>query len=104
VARDAGHLVAAKKGRSFAKRREVPRLRLPYRGVMKTTYSFDELGYHTWKDVGGFFGLVLDGTFCAFVIVAALFMMALATILLAVDYLASTVLKLISRAQGDERA
>jgi len=65
------------------------------------TSTIDEIGHHTWIDVGGFLGLLRDGAFCAFVIVAALFMMLLATTLLALDYLASPVLKFISQSRLD---
>lgn len=65
---------------------------------MKTTYTFDEYGYHTWRDMGGFLGLLLDGLFCVFVIITAFFMMVLATVVLGLDYLVSPVLRAMSHA------
>jgi hypothetical protein len=63
--------------------------------------SLDELGYHTWRDVGGILGLIMDGVFCVFVVLAALCMMALATVILVLDYLVSPVLKLVSGSPRD---
>ncbi len=55
------------------------------------------LRYHTWKDIGGPLGLLLDGAFCAFVIVAALGMVVFAFCILLLDYLAEPVLALLSK-------
>ena len=52
---------------------------------------------HTWKDIGGPIGLVLDGVFCAFVIVAAFGMLVFASVILFVDYLTSPVLALVGK-------
>lgn len=51
---------------------------------------------HTWKDIGGFFGLILDGAFFVMITVAGLFMILLATILVLLDYLVRPFLALMS--------
>jgi hypothetical protein len=63
---------------------------------MKTS-SQQWLGYHTWRDIGGLIGLVLDLGFCAFVVIAAFFMIAFCTLLVVLDYLMSPILALMSR-------
>ncbi len=67
---------------------------------MKTAYTFDEAGYHTWKDFGGLLGLTLDGVFCTFVVIAALLMVALATIVLGLDNLVSPAFRLLGGAEA----
>ena len=62
------------------------------------------LKYHTWRDIGGLFGLLLDGLFCAFVLISAFFMLALCAVLLVVDYLVSPVLAAISRIKAHRAA
>ncbi len=64
---------------------------------MNSTTHPHNLRYHTWRDVGGFFGLVLDGAFCAFVMFAAFLMLAFCSVLLVLDYLVSPLLMLSSR-------
>ncbi len=61
------------------------------------------LHYHTWKDIGGPLGLLLDGVFCAFVIVAALGMIGFAFVVLVLDYIASPVLALLSKVHFTRR-
>ena len=53
--------------------------------------------YHTWKDIGGPIGILLEGVFCAFVIVSAVGMVVLATFILILDYLAAPFLALVSK-------
>lgn len=55
--------------------------------------------YHTWKDIGGPIGLILDGAFFVFVLISASFMLVFCTILLCLDYVLSPVLTLGSRIQ-----
>ena len=55
--------------------------------------------YHTWKDIGGPIGLLFDGIFCTFVIVAAMAMIVFAYLILVVDYAAAPVLCLLSKLQ-----
>ncbi len=84
----------------MAKRRGVRPVPFPYCKAMKTMSSFDEYSYHTWRDVGGFFGLIMDGAFCVFVVIAALAMMVLATIILGLDHLASPLTRLLTPKNG----
>ena len=52
---------------------------------------------HTWRDVGGPIGLLLDGAFCSFVILAALGMMPFALLILLADYAISPVGSFLSK-------
>jgi len=51
----------------------------------------------TWRDVGGFIGLLLDGAFCSFVILAALGMMPFALLILLADFAISPVGSFLSK-------
>lgn len=64
---------------------------------MKTCSHYQKLHYHTWRDIGGPIGFVLDVGFCGFVLVTASLMIVLCTVLVFLDYLASPVLTLASR-------
>lgn len=46
------------------------------------TITYDRLHDHTWRDIGGHTGLLLDGAFCSFVIVAGLGMMPFVLLIL----------------------
>jgi hypothetical protein len=59
--------------------------------------SSHHLHYHTWKDVGGPIGLILDGAFFVFVLISASLMLIFCTALLGLDYLFSPILTLASR-------
>jgi hypothetical protein len=61
------------------------------------------LHYHTWKDIGGPLGLLLDSAFCAFVIFAALSMIVFAFFILLLDYITAPVLALLSKIQFTHR-
>jgi hypothetical protein len=65
--------------------------------IMKMFSHHPKRGYHTWRDIGGPVGLVLDLVFCGFVVVAAFFMIAFCTGLLLLDYLLSPVWAVLSR-------
>jgi len=65
---------------------------------MQTT-SHHPLHYHTWKDIGGPVGLILDGTFFVFVLISAFFMLIFCSVLLVLDYLLSPILALGSKIQ-----
>jgi len=53
------------------------------------TITYDPLHYHTWRDIGGPIGLLLDGVFCSFVVLAALGMMIFALLILLADHVLS---------------
>jgi hypothetical protein len=55
---------------------------------------------HTWRDIGGPIGMLLDGVFCAFIIVSALGMVLLASFVLLVDHLTAPILALASKARA----
>ncbi len=63
---------------------------------MQTTHV-SEYSYHTWRDIGGAIGLVLDGIFCAFVLAAAMFVLIVGTGFLTLYYMARPILNLMSR-------
>ncbi len=52
------------------------------------------LHYHTWKDIGGPFGLAIDFIFCAGIVLAALFMIVVGSGLVLLDYLVTPVVGL----------
>jgi hypothetical protein len=60
-----------------------------------TTIACDP--YLLWKDVDGPIGLLLDGAFCSFVILAALGMMPFALLILLADYAVSPVSSFLSK-------
>jgi hypothetical protein len=51
--------------------------------------NYPTLHYHTWKDLGGPIGLVLDSVFLVGVLIAASFMILLGVALVALEYLAT---------------
>jgi hypothetical protein len=53
--------------------------------------TYDPLLYHAWREIDGPLGLLLDCTFCLFVILAGLGLMAFALLILLVDYVISPV-------------
>jgi hypothetical protein len=55
------------------------------------------LRYHTWKDIGGPVGLLLDGLFFIFVLVSAACMLAFCFLILVLDYMFSPIVALMSR-------
>jgi len=65
-------------------------------GMNSTTHPHP-LHYHTWKDIGGPLGLLLDGAFCAFVILAALSMIVFAFFILVLDYIAVPVITFLGK-------
>lgn len=64
---------------------------------MKTSPHFSESSYHTWRDIGGPIGLLLDICFFCFVVVGAMLMIVVSTVLVVVDYLVKPILDLMSR-------
>jgi len=66
---------------------------------MQTTTLHHPLHYHTWKDIGGPIGLILDGAFFVFVLISAFFMLVFCSVLLVLDYLLTPILTLGSRIQ-----
>lgn len=64
---------------------------------MKTSSSYPKLHYHTWKDIGGPIGFILNIAFCGVVLIAAFFMIIFCTALLLLDYLLSPILGFVSR-------
>jgi hypothetical protein len=61
------------------------------------TITCDPLHDHTWRDIDGPLGLLLDGAFCSFIIVAALGMMPFALLILLADYVISPVWACLSK-------
>ncbi|HEV3272779.1 MAG TPA: hypothetical protein VGZ93_11415 [Candidatus Methylacidiphilales bacterium] len=61
------------------------------------TITHDPLLHHTWKDIGGPMGLLLDCVFCSFVILAALGMMVCVLLILLADYAVSPVRAFMSK-------
>jgi hypothetical protein len=55
------------------------------------TITHDPLLHHTWRDIGGPIGLLLDCAFCLFVILAALGLMIFTFLILLADYVISPV-------------
>jgi hypothetical protein len=53
--------------------------------------------YLIWKDVDGPMGLLLDGAFCSFVILAALSMLPFALLILLADHAVSPVESFLSK-------
>jgi hypothetical protein len=68
---------------------------------MINTITHDPLLHHTWRDIGGPMGLLLDCAFCSFVILAALGMMVFVLLILFVDYAGSSVRALMSKLRRD---
>lgn len=61
------------------------------------TITCDPLHDHTWRDVDGPIGFLLDGAFCSFVIVAALGMMPFALLILLTDHVVSPAWTFLSK-------
>lgn len=51
---------------------------------------------HTWKDIGGWFGLALDGAFFVFLLFVSGFVLIVGIIALVLNYIFSPVLTLMS--------
>ncbi len=71
---------------------------------MQTTSPHPHLNYHTWKDLGGPLGLVLDGAFFVFVLISASFMLLFCSVLLGLDYALAPLLALGSRIPASHHA
>ena len=67
---------------------------------MQTSSHHPHLHYHTWRDIGGPIGLVLDAAFFVFVLVSASVMLVFCTALLGLNYLFTPFLALTSRIRG----
>jgi hypothetical protein len=64
---------------------------------MKTLYKkASHLRTHTWKDIGGIGGLLLDGVFFVFLLIVSAIVLAIGAIAVALDYLFSPLLALLS--------
>ncbi len=64
---------------------------------MKTLYKkASQFRTHTWKDIGGLGGMLLDGAFFAFLLFISLIVVTIGAVVVALDYVASPVLSLIS--------
>ena len=59
---------------------------------------------HTWKDIGGLRGLILDAVFFVFVLLAAGLTIVLGFIFLLLDYAAWPFLALLSHLKGHAKA
>jgi hypothetical protein len=60
---------------------------------------------HTWKDIGGITGLLLDLGFLAFLLIASAFILLAGFVIVVVDYAASPFIALLSlsrRGHGTE--
>jgi len=67
---------------------------------MKTVHNNGKsIRSHTWRDIGGLFGLILNGAFFCFIVVVGALWLLFVTILLGLDVLCSKALGLVSRAQ-----
>jgi hypothetical protein len=55
---------------------------------------------HTWKDIGGLGGLLLDGAFFIFLLIMSAIVLTAGVIALVCDYLIRPVLALLSRFKG----
>jgi hypothetical protein len=71
---------------------------------MKNLTHAPKWGYHTWKDLGGPLGLLIDGIFLAFVVIAAFFMIVLSCIVVSLDYLFAPVLNFVTRPKAKTSA
>jgi hypothetical protein len=64
---------------------------------MKTLYKkASHLRSHTWKDIGGLGGLLLDFAFFAFLLIVSALVLSVGAIVIALDYLLAPVLSLTS--------
>ena len=72
---------------------------------MKTLYKkASHLRAHTWKDIGGLGGLLLDGAFFVFLLVVSALVVLAGALAVVLDYLVSPVLALISRGRSTRPA
>ena len=71
---------------------------------MKTLYQkASHLRSHTWKDIGGFGGLLLDVVFFIFLLIMSAIVLSVGAIVIALDYLFRPVLNLMSLSGGSKR-
>lgn len=64
---------------------------------MKTIYKkASHLRSHTWKDIGGVGGLLLDAAFFVFLLIMSMFVMTVGAIAVVIDYIGSPFLALLS--------
>ena len=85
-------------GKTWPKEGELGKAHEPIlRVTMKLLSGHPKLHYHTWRDIGGLLGLILDIAFFGFVMIAALFVLILGVALLFFDYLTAPILAIISR-------
>jgi hypothetical protein len=71
---------------------------------MKTLYKkASHLRAHTWKDIGGIGGLLLDAAFFVFLVVMSVIMMFVGLIAVVFAYLAYPVFALLSRCRGTQK-
>jgi hypothetical protein len=72
---------------------------------MKTLYQkASHLRAHTWKDIGGFGGLLLDAAFFVFLLVMSAIVLVVGAILIAFDYLFRPVLTLMSLSRRSKKS
>jgi hypothetical protein len=71
---------------------------------MQTLYKkASHLRAHTWKDVGGIGGLLLDGAFFVFLLITSAVVVVVGSIVVALNYLFSPVLSLLSSFRGSKK-
>jgi hypothetical protein len=71
---------------------------------MKTLYKkASHLRAHTWKDIGGVGGLLLDAVFFVFLLVVSAVVLLFGVIAVVLDYLFSPALGLLSRCGGSQK-
>jgi hypothetical protein len=61
------------------------------------------LQVHPWKDIGGIGGLLLDGAFFVFLLIVSTIVLLMGGIVVALDYLFSPVLALMSLRRGSQK-
>jgi hypothetical protein len=68
---------------------------------MKTLHRNGLLfGAHTWKDVGGISGLLIDGCFLLFLMFVSGLMLLAGAVVVIADYLCHPIVLLLSRSHG----
>ncbi len=71
---------------------------------MKALYKkASHLRAHTWKDVGGIGGLLIDGAFFVFLLVMSAVVLVAGSIFVVLDYLFSPLLGLLGTFRGSKR-
>jgi len=71
---------------------------------MKKLYQkASHLRAHTWKDIGGFGGFLLDVAFFVFLLIMSAIVLLVVAIVLALDYLFRPVLSLMSLSRGSQK-